>query len=66
MVETETSAALVSTNYMVGATKTPALVMKLPPKNGPFTVLGNVTSGEIQINGSPLAAPWAPLNVVIS
>lgn len=30
---------------------------------GLFTVVGNITSRLIGVNGSPLAAPWAPLNV---
>ena len=64
VVEGETGAVMANTNYLEGATKTPAMVMKLLPENGPFTVLGNISSGEIQINGAALAAPWAPLNVI--
>jgi hypothetical protein len=30
-----------------------------------FTVVANVTSREIQIDGSPLPMPWSPLNVVL-
>jgi hypothetical protein len=40
--------------------------LQLSPENGPFTVLGNITSGEIVINGAALPAPWASLNVVSS
>ena len=29
---------------------------------GPFTVLGNITSGPIELNGGPLPAPWDVLN----
>ena len=29
----------------------------------PFTVLGNIASGLIRIDGVPLADPWKPLNV---
>jgi hypothetical protein len=38
----------------------------LLPENGPFTVLGNITSGEISINGGALPPPWTSLNVVSS
>jgi hypothetical protein len=64
VVEGETGAVLADANYLEGATKTPAMIVKLLPENGPFTVLGNISSGEIQINGSALGAPWAPLNVI--
>jgi hypothetical protein len=30
-----------------------------------FTAVGNASSGEIFVNGQPLPAPWAPLNVRI-
>jgi len=40
--------------------------LQLLPENGPFTVLGNITSGEIFINSGALPAPWAALNVVAS
>jgi len=64
VVEGDAGAVMANTNYLEGATKTPSMVVKLLPENGPFTVLGNISSGEIQINGSGLAAPWAPLNVI--
>ena len=44
------------------------LVAAQPAQNnsGPVaTVLGNITSNGIQVNNSPLAAPWAPLNVLL-
>lgn len=28
-----------------------------------ITAIGNITSGQIRVNGGPLGAPWAPLNV---
>jgi hypothetical protein len=28
------------------------------------TVLGNITDGPIELNDNPLAAPWAPLNII--
>ncbi len=30
-----------------------------------FTVLGNLSSGGIHVNGNPLGAPWANLNVLV-
>jgi hypothetical protein len=33
-------------------------------RDGPFTVLGNITVGTIETNGVPLPSPWAPLNVL--
>ena len=42
-------------------------VMNLNPANvsKSLTVLGNITSGRIEVGGSPLAAvPWGPLNVI--
>lgn len=64
VAEAEAGAALVNANYLEGTAKATAMVVKLLPENGPFTVLGNVSSGNILVNGSALAAPWAPLNVV--
>jgi hypothetical protein len=28
-----------------------------------FAALGNITSGDITVNGSSLPAPWLPLNI---
>lgn len=28
-----------------------------------ITALGNITSGQIRVNGGPLQVPWAPLNI---
>jgi hypothetical protein len=39
----------------------PSLQIAAPDNK--FTVLGNVTSNPIRVNGQNLAAPWAPLNV---
>jgi hypothetical protein len=64
VVEGDAGAVLANTNYLEGATKIPAMVVNLLSQNGPFTVLGNISSGEIQINGAGLGAPWAPLNVI--
>ena len=31
---------------------------------GPYTVLGNISEGEIEVNGDVLEDPWRPLNVI--
>ena len=28
-----------------------------------ITALGNITAGEIRLNGGPLPPPWVPLNI---
>jgi hypothetical protein len=62
----QVGAALASTNYLEGPANVSALLLQLPD-TGPFTVMGNITSGQILVNGSTLAAtPWGPLNVVAS
>jgi hypothetical protein len=40
----------------------PSLQIQAPP-GARFTVLGNVASGTIVVNGALLAAPWEPLNM---
>jgi len=48
------------------ATPGPApIVMKLNPKdvNKTLTVVGNISSGDIQASGGPLPGAWIPLNV---
>lgn len=61
----QVGAALASSNYLEGPAGAPAFALHLPD-NAPVTVLGNITSGVILINGTALPAPWAPLNVVAS
>ena len=39
----------------------PSLQITTPDNR--FTVLGNITSNPIKVNGQNLAAPWTPLNV---
>jgi hypothetical protein len=56
---------MASANYFQGPANVPAFIVQLPDR-GPLTMLGNITSGTIQINGAALALPWAPLNVVAS
>ena len=65
VVEAAVRAAIASSNYLQGTANVPALVLQLP-EAAPFTVLGNITSGPIQVNGATLTPPWAPLNVVAS
>jgi hypothetical protein len=40
--------------------------MSLHVAEGRYTVLGNITTGEILVPAAPLASPWAPLNVLAS
>jgi hypothetical protein len=49
-------------NYLEGPAGVAAMKLQAPGR--PFTVVGNVTSGPIQVNGAPLAAPWEALNVI--
>jgi Family of unknown function (DUF6519) len=53
--------AIVTGNRVRGATKQPVLVVASP--HG--TVIGNVTSGAIVLNGHPLPAPFAALNALL-
>lgn len=63
VAEAEVGAAIASSNYLLGPRDLTALVMRLPDA-APFTVLGNITTGPIEVNGNPLTPPWAPLNII--
>jgi hypothetical protein len=63
VAEATVRAAIASSNFLEGPADVPALVLRLP-EAAPFTVLGNITSGPIEVNGATLTPPWAPLNVV--
>ena len=54
--------AIVSANHVQGTQGKITVSLRLPDR-GPFTVLGNITTNGIEINGAMLGAPWAPLNV---
>jgi hypothetical protein len=54
------SAIIAGNNYLDGPIKTPALDLQVA---GPFTVVGNLCSGEISLNGAALPPPWQPLNI---
>jgi hypothetical protein len=58
-------AIVASSNYLEGPVgeETITLLLQLPSVPAPCTVLGNVTSGRIQVNGVDLAPPWQALNV---
>lgn len=64
VAQARAGAIIASANYLEGPARLPALVLQLLPENGPFTVLGNISSGNILINGNALAIPWSPLNVI--
>jgi len=53
--------AIVSSNHVQGTQGKITVSLRLPDR-GPFTVLGNITTNGIEINGAILGAPWAPLN----
>jgi hypothetical protein len=64
VAQAQAGAVIASANYLEGPAKLTAMVLKLP-QNGPFTVLGNISSGNILVNGNPLAGTtWGPFNVV--
>ncbi|MDQ6744414.1 MAG: DUF6519 domain-containing protein [Actinomycetota bacterium] len=54
-------AAVVSANLVNARRGVRAIDLQLLG-GGPFTMLGNVTNGSIDVNNSPLAAPWDVLN----
>jgi hypothetical protein len=53
--------AIVGSNRLIGAGELPALLLSAAS----FAVMGNLTSGPIQVNGAALGAPWNALNVGI-
>lgn len=66
IVDASAGAVVANANYLVGTAKVPAMTLNLPT-NGPFTVLGNISSGNILVNSNPLpATPWGLLNVTAS
>ena len=52
--------AVIAANNRIAGPKGPSLALQT--QEGHFTVLGNVTSGEILVQNAALAAPWAALN----
>jgi Family of unknown function (DUF6519) len=68
IAQARAGAIIASGNYLKGVPQVPpvpAMILELRPENGPFTALGNISSGDILVNGNPLAGTtWAPLNVV--
>jgi hypothetical protein len=61
-IQSAAASAIVSSNQVQGTQGRTTVALKLPER-GPFTVLGNITTNAIEINGAALPAPWAPLNV---
>ncbi|MEQ8651690.1 MAG: DUF6519 domain-containing protein [Kiloniellales bacterium] len=58
-LEADTVAA--SNNRMIGLGDLDSMTVQ----SQTFTVLGNISSGNIRVNGSALPAPWAALNVIV-
>ncbi len=54
-------AVAVDGNVIVGPEGVPGIQLGLA-KSFRYTVLGNVSSGPIKVNGAPLGPPWAALN----
>jgi hypothetical protein len=48
-----------SSNRLIGVGDLPTLLLDAPN----FAVVGNITSGPIQVNGTGLPAPWNALNI---
>ena len=63
VVRLAAGAAIASNNYLNGPIKSLGLDLELPA-GGPFTVLGNISSGPIEVDGAALPPPWQPLNVI--
>jgi hypothetical protein len=61
-IQSASASAIVSSNQVQGTQGRITVVLKLPER-GPFTVVGNITTNAIEVNGAALPAPWAPLNV---
>jgi len=62
VAEVGIGALAASGNYVQGPGDL-ALVIAVPDPAA-LTVLGNITRGQIGVNGAPLSAPWLPLNAV--
>ncbi len=62
LIVASASAVILNANYVDGG-RGEHDVVQLHVGRGPFTVLGNIASGIIRVNGAPLPAPWKPLNV---
>jgi hypothetical protein len=59
--------AIVSGNDLRGIEDADVLEIDLPDeeKDPPVTVVGNLATGRILIDGNPLGTPWAPLNLTV-
>jgi hypothetical protein len=66
VAEAQAGAINANDNYLEGTRGVPAMQLQLTRQNGPFTVLGNIISGQIFINGAALSEPWAAFNVLTS
>jgi hypothetical protein len=58
-------AAILHSNYLEGRPDLPAARLYLP-QDAPVTALGNIGSGPVVVNGTPIGAPWSALNVIAS
>jgi hypothetical protein len=63
VVDMRLNAALIASSNHVRGSGDIAMSFQVDPRQ--VTVVGNITSGIIQINGASLGVPWAPLNVIV-
>ena len=66
MLRLKARAIIASSNFardVINQNNNQAVVMELLSNKETSTVLGNILTGIIHVNGAPLAAPWANLNV---
>jgi hypothetical protein len=65
--ELETQAQMIASNNALTSPKLSLLISVgvNSQKQPNCTVLGNISTGLIEVNGAALAAPWAPLNIMI-
>jgi hypothetical protein len=56
-------AIIAGSNYLEGSVESPGMRLNLPT-SGAYTILGNICSGGIIVNGAALVDPWRPLNVI--
>lgn len=61
-VALEANSVIAANNRIEGPARAHSLEITASARS--FTVLGNIVSGEIFVNGAGIAPPWQPLNVV--
>ncbi len=62
-LELRATAAIVSQNFLEAA-RGDLPAADIITVKGPFTVVGNISSGGLRVNNAPLSSPWQQLNIV--